>query len=187
MISISFQYQLCLSDLHQMIDFFLPNSRALLPTFHTNCPDGSYFAQMGSYFAQNTTTNPCSLLCRHTPFSRICTYSKHPKPHPKTTLFLAWTWKGAKWTTVWENWIPTGQNVWKVGKKFLEVGKKKCSSFWALNIMSYWKHLQHQHLCLYSHGVSPKPTLFCCTLQNRGVLAALCSSASSSEFSCLNG
>ena len=45
-----------------MIEFFLPNSRALLPTFRTNCPDGSHFAQMGSNFAQNTTTNPCSLL-----------------------------------------------------------------------------------------------------------------------------
>ena len=48
-----------------MMVFFLPNSRALLPTFRTNCPDGSHFAQMGSDFAQNTTTNPCSLLSRH--------------------------------------------------------------------------------------------------------------------------
>ena len=44
---------------------FLPNSRALLPTFRANCPDGSHFAQMGSDFAQKTTTNPCSLLSRH--------------------------------------------------------------------------------------------------------------------------
>ena len=36
-----------------MIGFFFPNSRALLPTFRTTCPDGSHFAQ-------NTTTNPCS-------------------------------------------------------------------------------------------------------------------------------
>ena len=48
-----------------IIEFFLPNSRAILPTFHTNCPDGSHFAQMGSDFAQKTTTNPCSLLSRH--------------------------------------------------------------------------------------------------------------------------
>ena len=53
----------------------------------------------------------------------ICTYTKHPKAHPKTPLFLAWTWKWAKWTTVWAIWIPTGQNVWTVGKTFVEVGK----------------------------------------------------------------
>ena len=30
-----------------------PNSRALLLTFRSNCPDESHFAQMGSHFAQN--------------------------------------------------------------------------------------------------------------------------------------
>ena len=39
-----------------MIEFFFPNSRALLPIFHTNCPDGSLFAQMGSHFVQNTAS-----------------------------------------------------------------------------------------------------------------------------------
>ena len=63
--------------------WFSPNSRALLPTFHTNCPDGSHFAQMGSHFAQDTTTNPCSLLSRHTRLSRICTWTNTPKPTPK--------------------------------------------------------------------------------------------------------
>ena len=58
-----------------------PNSRALLPTFLTNCANGSHFAQMGSHFAQNTTLNPCSLLSCHTPLSGICTYTKHPQPH----------------------------------------------------------------------------------------------------------
>ena len=72
-----------------MIEFFLPTSRALLPTFHTNCPDGSHFAQMGPHFVQNTTTNPCSLLSRHKHLVGICTYVKHPQPHPKTPLFLA--------------------------------------------------------------------------------------------------
>ena len=51
------QEPLLLTPLESMIEFFLPNSRALLPTFRTNCPDGSHFAQMGSNF-QNTTTNP---------------------------------------------------------------------------------------------------------------------------------
>ena len=109
----------------QMIEFFWPNSRALLPTFSTNCPDGSHFAQMGSHFAQNTTTNPCSLLNRHQPLSGICTNTKHPQPRPKTPLFLAWFWKWAKWTTVWANWTASGQNVWKVSKTFLEVSNLK--------------------------------------------------------------
>ena len=89
-----------------------PNSRALLPTFRTDCPDGSHFAQMGSHFAQtgshfaqtgshfaqmgsrfaqNTTVNPCSLLSRHTPLTGICTCTQHPQAHPPKPLFLAWT------------------------------------------------------------------------------------------------
>ena len=56
----------------QMIDFFFPNSRALLPTFLTNCANWSHFSQMGSHLAQNTTTNPCSLLSHHKPLFWIC-------------------------------------------------------------------------------------------------------------------
>ena len=66
-----------------MIEFPTHSSRALLPTFRTNCPHGSHFAQMGFHFAQNTTPIPCSLLSRHTALSGICTYTKHPQPHPK--------------------------------------------------------------------------------------------------------
>ena len=47
--------------------FFFPNSRSLLPTFSTNCPEGSQFVYMGSHFAQNTTYNPYSVLSRHIP------------------------------------------------------------------------------------------------------------------------
>ena len=59
--------------------FPTPYSIALLPTFGTNCPDGSHFAQMVYNFAQNTTLNPCSLLSSHTPLSGICTQNT-PKP-----------------------------------------------------------------------------------------------------------
>ena len=92
-----------------MIEFF-PNSRAFVPTFHTNCLDGSPFAQMGSHFAQNTTPNPCCLLSRHTPLLEMCQYTEHPQAHPKTPHLLAWTWKWAKWTTVWAIQTQTGQN-----------------------------------------------------------------------------
>ena len=50
--------------------------------------------------------NPCSLLSHHTFLSGICTYTKHPQLHPKTLLFLAWTWMWAKGTTVWAKWDP---------------------------------------------------------------------------------
>ena len=93
-----------------------PNSRARLPIFHTNSPDGSHFAQMGSLFAQNTIPHPCSLFSNHTLLLGIYTYTEHPQPHPKTPLILAWTWKWVKWNTIWAIWTPTGQNVWKVIK-----------------------------------------------------------------------
>ena len=76
---------------------FFPNSSSPLPFFHTNCPDGSHFAQKESHFAQNTTPNPCSLLSRHKPpasgLSGICTYTKHLQPNqwPQNTPSLAWT------------------------------------------------------------------------------------------------
>ena len=61
---------------------FFPNSRELLLIF-------VQIAQMGSHFAQITTPDPCSLLSPHTTLSGICTYPKHPQPHPKTPFFLA--------------------------------------------------------------------------------------------------
>ena len=62
----------------------------------------------------------------HAPFSEVSgifTCTKHPQPHPNTTLFLPWIWKWAKWMTIWAAWTPIGQNDWKVDKTFLEVGK----------------------------------------------------------------
>ena len=70
-----------------MIGIFFPNSRAIRPTFRINCPDGSHVAQMGSHFAQNTTTKPCSLLSIHKPLFGICTYTKHPPTLPQNTPF----------------------------------------------------------------------------------------------------
>ena len=92
-----------------MIEFFPPNSRAILPTFHTHCPDASHFAQMGSHFAQNATPNPCSLLSRHTPLSEICTYTKHPQAHPQKP------WPEFE---IVQNELPSGQFGPKLGKIF---------------------------------------------------------------------
>ena len=103
----------------KMIGFFLYNSRALLPTFVSFCPDVVSICR--EYHHQPLFFTQLS----QTPFW-VCTYTKHPQPHSKNPnpLFLAWSWKRAKWTTVWAKWTLSGQNVWKVGKKFLEVGKK---------------------------------------------------------------
>ena len=38
---------------------------------------------MESYFAQNTTPNPCSLLSCHTSLLGKCMYTKHPQAHQK--------------------------------------------------------------------------------------------------------
>ena len=104
-----------------MIEFFSPNSRALLPT-----SDGSHFAQMarGSSFAQKTTTSPCSLLSSHKPLARIHTYTKHPQPHQKTPLFPGLNLKVGKMNYHLGNFEPNWAKCLKVGKPFLEVGKK---------------------------------------------------------------
>ena len=102
-----------------------PNSRALLPTYSTNCPYPSHFAQIGCHFAQITTPNPCSLLSHHTPLVGICVYTKHPQPHHKTPLFLAWTWKCLKRTTIWVTWTQTGKNKVDIGQNFSRSEQKK--------------------------------------------------------------
>ena len=90
---------------------FSPNSRELLPTFHTNCPDGSHFAQMGSHFAQNPTPNPCSLLSSHTPLLEICTFTKHHQPTQKLPFSCPELESG-------QNELQYGQPAPQLGKTF---------------------------------------------------------------------
>ena len=69
------------------IYIYIPNSRALLPTFCTNCPDGSHFAQIGSHFAQNTTSNPLFFTQPSpTPFWDMYVHKTPPNP-PQNTPF----------------------------------------------------------------------------------------------------
>ena len=101
-----------------MIEFFSPNLEhfSSLPTFHTNCPHVSHFAQMGSHFAQNTTTNPCSLLSRHKPLSGICTYTKHPQNTPKHPFSWPELESG-------QNELLSGQTGPQLGKMFEKCAK----------------------------------------------------------------
>ena len=99
-----------------MKPLFSPNSRARLPTFRTNCPDGSHFAQMGSHFAQNTTTNP-------TPFGDMYVH-KTPSTPPQTTplpgLNLKVGKKNYRLGKMGPNWakcLNCGQNFSRSGQK----------------------------------------------------------------------
>ena len=92
-----------------MIGFLPRNSRALLPTFCTDCPDGSHFAQMGSHFAQNTTTNPCILLSRHKPLSGYVRTQNTPNLTPKHPFSWPELESGQKE-------MPSGQNGPQLGK-----------------------------------------------------------------------
>ena len=111
--------------------FFSPNSRALLPTFPANCPDGPRFAQVGSHFAQNTAPNLFFTQPSHIPFKDMYLH-KTPQSPPQNTPFSGLHLKVGK--------LYSGQNVWKVGKTFPEVGKF---------FFSYvsWNENAHQNIC----------------------------------------
>ena len=107
------------------IEFFFHHSRALLPTFHTNCPDGSNFTQMGAeglILPRIPSLTPVLYSTVTHPFQGYTWTQNIPNPQTRTPLFLACTWKWAKWITIWATWTPAGQYVWKVDKTFLELG-----------------------------------------------------------------
>ena len=81
-------------------------------------------AQMGSHFAQNTTSNPFSLLSSHTPLLGIRTYTKHPQTYPKHPISFE---SGQNELPSGQNETPTGQYVRKMDKTFQDVGQKKIS------------------------------------------------------------
>ena len=117
-----------------MIDFFSPNSKALLPKFCTNCPDGSHFAQMahetrglilprwGLSLPRMPPPTPVLYSAFTLPFWGYIRTQNTPNPTPNTPFPL----KVGKMNLIpsRQNETPTGQYVWKVDKTFLEVGKK---------------------------------------------------------------
>ena len=110
-----------------MVEFVFPNSRALLLTFCTNCPDGSHFAQMGSHSAQSTTTNPVLYSAVTYPFQGYVHTQNTLNPTPKHPIFWPELESGQNEQLSWQNGPQLGK-MWKVSKSFLEVGKKNYSS-----------------------------------------------------------
>ena len=67
---------------------------------------------MGSYFAQKTTTNPCSLLSRHySPFGDMYEHETPPAPPQNTPFFWPDFESG-------QNELLSGQNGPHLGKIF---------------------------------------------------------------------
>ena len=94
-----------------MIEFFFPNSRALLPTFHTSCPYGSHFAHMGSHLPRIPPQTPILYSAITKPFGGHVSTQKNPNPAPKHPFF---------WLEVEsvQNELQSGQNGPQLGKMF---------------------------------------------------------------------
>ena len=125
-----------------MIELFFPNHRALLPTFHTNCPYGSHFAHIGSHLAQNTTPNPCSFLSIHNPFLGYVSTQNTPNPTPENPF----SWPELRNYSL-GNLDPTVQYL-KSGQSFSRRKKKKMfTGIW----FQLWHGSLHQSLSQGNH------------------------------------
>ena len=108
---------------NEMIEFFCPILEHFCPLF-INCPDGSHFAQMGSHFAQNTTTNPCSLLSQsQTPFADMYIHETL-QTSPQNTPFPGLKSKVCKMNYSlfkmdpnWAKCLKSGPNLSRSGQK----------------------------------------------------------------------
>ena len=94
------------------------DSESCKALFLSFCPDGSQFTQMGSHFAQNTTSNPCSLLSSQKPLSGT------PPTPPPNTPFPGLNLKVGKMNYCVSKMDPTWAKCLKSGQNFLKVGKK---------------------------------------------------------------
>ena len=74
--------------MYLMMDFFWPNSRALLPTFRKNCPDGVSFCPDWVSFCPDFHPQPLFFTPpSHTPFGDMYVYKPHPPTPPQNTPF----------------------------------------------------------------------------------------------------
>ena len=113
-----------------MIENFPENSRALLLTFRTNCPNWSTRLILLRSGPILPTIPPQTLFFTQksqNPFWDMYTH-KIPSwtpPQIRPSLWPELESEQNELPTIWANWAnwtPTGQNVWKVDKTYLEVG-----------------------------------------------------------------
>ena len=83
-----------------MIESPPPSSKALLPTFRTRV------------LILPRIPRPTPVLYSAVPLSGICTYTEHPKPHPKTPLFQVPELESGR------NELPSGQPGPQLGNIF---------------------------------------------------------------------
>ena len=107
-----------------MIEIFLPNSRAILPTFHTNCPEGSHFDQTGlilprwvSFCPQHHPQPMFFTQQSHTPVLDMYLH-KTPQNPPQNTCFPGLNLKVGKMNYHLGNLDPTGKFFEKWTKLF---------------------------------------------------------------------
>ena len=94
-----------------MIEFFFPNSRALLPTFSTSCPDGSQPAQMGLILPKIPPPTPILYSPITLPFLGYVPTQTTPNPTPKHPFSWPELESGQKELPSAQNETPTGQNI----------------------------------------------------------------------------
>ena len=115
-----------------MIGFLPRNSRALLPTFCTDCPDGSHFAQMGSHFFTIPPPTPAFYSAVTNPFRDMYVH-KTPPTSPQNTHFPGLNLKVGKKKCHLGKMDHNWAKCLKSSKTVLEVGKKKNSYFTLAN------------------------------------------------------
>ena len=114
------------------LNFFPPILVHFCPLFLRIGHTLSHFAQMGFHFAQNTTPNPCSLLCRHIPFSRICMYTIHPQTPSQNTPFPGLNLKVCKMNYILGNLDP----IWAICLKTEQIFSEWFFDSWHSNEMN---------------------------------------------------
>ena len=93
---------------------------------------------MESLFAQNTTTDPCYLLRRHTPLLGIRRYTKHSNPTPNTPFHglnlkvCKMNYRLGNLESTWAKCLKSGQNISRSGQfLFIHYGGDPSHKSWS--------------------------------------------------------
>ena len=106
----------CFKTLHQFVSHLkdsFSNIWWLTETFKETIPVSAVLKGLASWTDDETEPLLFFTQPSHTPFLDMYV-QKTTHPHPKTPLFLAWTWKWAKWSF----WTPLGNMLEQWAKLF---------------------------------------------------------------------